>query len=312
MGFPPLRDLLKSKDVEDPVNLCVNRPLAYLLAKAVFPTPLTPNHITLLAAVLGLTAAGFWLHGTATSMLVGGVLLWTSAVFDGADGILARGRGVQSQFGRALDGTSDMVVAAATLTAGCVHLWQQHGTLFYPVLAVLTVYPSVVQINLYDFYKESYLAFTRGTSRGEGEDAADLEQRVDALLKEDVRWWKVLIMRDIYLRYVKAQDHLMQRVNPAALHLRHGEVIPSSETSVIYRRWNRGPMRLWAAVSLAPHVYLMSIFAMFNRLDLYVWVRLIGMNVLFVAVLLWQRHATRQTHEAWQSAGVLPLSPIPA
>ena len=37
-------------------------------------------------------------------MIAAGALLWTAAILDGADGILARAKGQASQFGRALDG----------------------------------------------------------------------------------------------------------------------------------------------------------------------------------------------------------------
>ena len=38
---------LKSLDVEEPIDLYVHRPLAYLLARALLPTPVSPNLVTL-------------------------------------------------------------------------------------------------------------------------------------------------------------------------------------------------------------------------------------------------------------------------
>jgi hypothetical protein len=55
-------------------------------------------------------------------------------------------------------------------------------------------------------------------------------------------------------------------------------------------------MRLWAAISLAPHSYLMAISGMFDRIDLYLWGRLVVANAVLVLVVLWQRRATRRTH----------------
>ena len=37
---------LKSLDVEEPIDLYVHRPLAYLLARALLPTPISPNWVT--------------------------------------------------------------------------------------------------------------------------------------------------------------------------------------------------------------------------------------------------------------------------
>ena len=52
-------------------------------------------------------------------MVWGGALLWISAIMDGADGILARAKNMQSAFGRALDGTADMVVGLSTSATAC-------------------------------------------------------------------------------------------------------------------------------------------------------------------------------------------------
>src|SRR6476619_3493322 len=51
--IPRMEEVLKSRDVEDPVNLWVHRPLAYLFCKLVFRTRISPNQLTLLSIVLG-------------------------------------------------------------------------------------------------------------------------------------------------------------------------------------------------------------------------------------------------------------------
>ena len=61
-------------------------------------------------------------------------------------------------------------------------------------------------------------------------------------------------------------------------------------------------MRLWALVSSAPHSYLMAICAMFDRLDIYLLIRVFGMNGIFLVAAIWQRHATCRTIE--ELAGV--------
>jgi hypothetical protein len=46
---------------------------------------------------------------------------------------------------------------------------------------------------------------------------------------------------------------------------------------------------------------------MLDRLDIYLWLRLVACNVLFAIVMLWQRHASRRT---WQDLEILGLEPI--
>jgi hypothetical protein len=66
-------------------------------------------------------------------------------------------------------------------------------------------------------------------------------------------------------------------------------------------------MRLWALVSLAPHSYLMAICAMFNRLDIYLFIRVFLMNGIFLVALIWQRHATRRTIQELSAVGAIEL-----
>ena len=80
------------------------------------------------------------------------------------------------------------------------------------------------------------------------------------------------------------------------------------QTAEIYRKANVWPMRLWALVSLAPHSYLMAICAMFNRLDIYLFIRVFAMNGIFLVAVIWQRHATRRTIEELSGVGAIPLS----
>jgi phosphatidylglycerophosphate synthase len=299
--LPPFRTLLKSRDVEDPVNLYVNRPLAYAFVSLVYRTPLTPNQVTLLSMLVGLAAAACWFVGTSSAMLIGGILLWTSAILDGADGLLARAKGVQSQFGRALDGTADMIVAAASLAAAFYHLWVKHREPVHLWLAIPAVLCSVAQIFLYDYYKDYYLMMTRPGRGGEGETVAEVERRVAEMERQGAPRLQRLIMKHAYLGMLRSQARLIRLLNPASV--REGQrFVVTDATAAIYARHHRGPMQLWALVSLAPHNYLISIFGMIDRLDIYLWLRLMLMNALMVIAVLWQRHATRISTRALASA----------
>jgi hypothetical protein len=50
----------------------------------------------------------------------------------------------------------------------------------------------------------------------------------------------------------------------------------------------------------------MSICAMFDRLDVYLFLRVFAANAVFIIVCLWQRAATRRTVQDWAAAGVAP------
>jgi hypothetical protein len=300
-GLPPFSQVLKSRDVEDPVNLWVHRPLAYAFCKLVFRTPITPNGVTFFAITLGLAAAGCWIEGSRNAMILGGALLWISAIMDGADGILARAKNMQSAFGRALDGAADMVVGLSTSAACLWHLVANGADLTLLVLGLIAVGTTGFHLNLYDFYKELHLRQTRLDRGGEGDDAERAEQlRREAHARRAP--WYTRISMNMYADYNRFQENLIRRTNPLALRLHRG-VARNPHSVEVYRETNRAPMRLWMAVSLAPHSYLFAIFGMADRLDLYLMLRLTLMNLLTLLGLALQKKATTQTIDAYRAHG---------
>ena len=169
--LPPFNSLVKSNDVEDPVNRYVHRPLAYLFVRAIFRTRITPNMITLSTVVIGFIAGCAFIWGTPAAMFAGGACLWAAAILDGADGILARAKDLQSEFGRALDGSADTLVAAFTVLPAFYHIWVTSYNPYYLALMVPALGLTVVHLATYDFYKESYLRGTRPGQGGEGQSA---------------------------------------------------------------------------------------------------------------------------------------------
>ena len=70
-------------------------------------TPVTPNHLTTLRLLAGLSAAAFFAFGERDMDLAGSGLFVLSLLLDRADGILARLSGRTSDFGHAYDLISD-------------------------------------------------------------------------------------------------------------------------------------------------------------------------------------------------------------
>jgi phosphatidylglycerophosphate synthase len=243
-------------------------------------------------------------------MFAGGCLLWASAILDGADGILARAKKIFSDVGRAVDGFADMMVALPTVGAGFYHVWMQWHNPVHLWLMPIALGMSVLQVYSYDYYKEAYMQHTNLSWNGTAERVSDIQARLDRLRAEKAAW-PLIVATSSHVTLLTAQQKLASLTNPAAVrsHLQ----FPVSQASVdIYRKHNAGPMQLWAAISLAPHSYGMSICAMFDRLDVYLWLRAVLANVLFVIAILWQRRATRKTLEALSRAGLPPVPVDPA
>jgi len=305
--LPPFESVLKSREVEDPVNLWLHRPLAYGFVAAVYRTSLTPNQVTLLALFTGIAAAVCFVLGSPALMLWGGALLWTSAILDGADGILARAKNSFSELGRALDGTADALVGVVTVAGATYHLWAKHGDGMLMLALVAAFASAVLHIYLYDFYKDSFMQMTNPQWDGIPLRRAEARARL-AKYKAERAGLPVLLASQLYVDLVTAQTAIVARTDPHGAR-EHLTFEVNEQSAQIYRRNNRGLVKLWALISLAPHSYTMSICAMLDRLDVYLWIRLLLCNALFAIALLLQRRASRKTREEWAEIG---MTPVPA
>src|SRR5712671_6044185 len=115
---------LKPLEVEEPIDIYVHRPLAYVLARACYSLPISPDAITGLSILAGIASAISLLSTFPYHLQIGGLLLFGSAVLDCADGQLARMRGTSSLFGRMLDGTADLFTVGAAAPATVVVIWR--------------------------------------------------------------------------------------------------------------------------------------------------------------------------------------------
>jgi hypothetical protein len=180
------RSTFKPRDVEEPIDFWLNRPLASVLVKVLAPLPITPNQVTVLSGLVGV-AAGVVI---ATAPLepsfqipIGGLVLYVSILLDCADGQLARLRGVSSLVGRFLDGCVDVVSIAATFVGFAIWLYRG-GVGFWPINIIgwAAGYAMKIHVHGYDHAKNLYLANTRPES-----ERAKAMPTVDEILQESAR-----------------------------------------------------------------------------------------------------------------------------
>jgi phosphatidylglycerophosphate synthase len=104
---PPNALAAKGEVVEEWTDLHFFRPLGFRLARALQPTRVTPDQVTIVSLVVGLAAGHLMVYASAALNGAGIALFLVSDVFDSADGQLARVRGSSTRFGRILDGVAD-------------------------------------------------------------------------------------------------------------------------------------------------------------------------------------------------------------
>ena len=78
------------------------------LVRAIIDTPITPNQITVLSLVIGISSGALFVVGCWPAFLAGAILLQIAFILDCADGQLARSRGEMSRAGGWLDTATDI------------------------------------------------------------------------------------------------------------------------------------------------------------------------------------------------------------
>jgi phosphatidylglycerophosphate synthase len=274
----------------------VHRPLAYVLARAAYPTPVTPNMITACSIVFGLLAGACLIIDFEHHLQWAGACVFASAITDCADGQLARMRQSFSAFGRMLDGAADLLVAIVSVTGGLWMLWSTQAQpllgVGIVVLGLLTILTGSFHTSAYDHYKNLFLRLT-DPSGGEGEDyqaALERSQR-----SRDRRFW-VRGAWVLYLFWVKSQADFIKSFDPAsAIPYRD---LPRADplAAEIYRKHNAGLMRWWRGwFGFGSLIFGLSVSMFFEVMEYYMVFRLVLLNGVFYGYL---RGAQRRASQA--------------
>jgi phosphatidylglycerophosphate synthase len=240
---PEAGDLSKPTEIEERVDLYVHRPLAALLVGLLLRTPITPNQVTLISALLGVLAALLLALGAENPWwrALGALALLASVVFDCADGQLARARRVSSTFGAVLDGIADYVVGVTAFVGfvyASVTLSKDPSVWVLGTIAGLSC---AVHSALFDSAKLRYTQAAGFLFRDREEDLSRIAlERAQARQRGDL---KTLLMFWLYDKYTRAQR--------AAL------AAPPPTNPTEFRRRYKGQIQLWTYLGIGTHLALL-------------------------------------------------------
>jgi len=110
-----LRTLTKPSD--GLVSRHLHRPISTAITRRLLPFPVTPNAMTIVAALFGIGAVVVAARGGYASLLAGALLFETQNILDGCDGEIARLKYLGSRVGEWLDQIIDDVLNIAFLAA---------------------------------------------------------------------------------------------------------------------------------------------------------------------------------------------------
>lgn len=236
----------KPPEVEEWVDEVIHRPLAKRLVRLLVHTPITPNHVTLLSALVGMSAGVAIAVGATRPewRLFAGLLLFCAVVLDCCDGQLARAKGISSTYGAILDGISDYAVGVAMGVGGSYYMAVVLGSNWWWLVGLAGIGSAAVQSALFDHTKSRYIARVGGgyVEREEDLDKVSADHaaaRREGRIKDAVLLWT-------YLVYTRAQHRAL--------------AIPAAVDPVAFRARHAGRMRAWTWLGIGTHFALAYLF----------------------------------------------------
>jgi hypothetical protein len=299
----------KGVEVEEWVDLRFFRPLGMRVVRALAPTRVSADQVTLWCLVVGLLGGHCFLYASPWLDALGFALLVLSDVFDSADGQLARLRGVSTPFGRVLDGIADTTrFTNLYLTVLARLVWHDHWSV--PAAATLAVAAGVShswQSAAVDCIRHAFLEL--GVGRG---SELDLPEDLDASARVDERGARApsllaRVARAGYRAYVRRQRWLC----PATIRLvrRVRALGTSGRLRDTYRARQRGVVRQCAWLGQNIRWVLIGVPCVLGRPAAFLWATAVPLNVVLLALLAAHERGSADLLAMVSAADAAPAAP---
>jgi hypothetical protein len=259
------------------VDLHFFRPIGIRIARALQPTGISADQVTLWSLLIGLVAGHLFAYQDRWTNVIGFALFIVSDIFDSADGQLARLRGASTRFGRALDGMSDNVRFLNLyfhLIYRLIHAggWWPGAVLLVAAAGLAHTYQSAAV----DFVRNAFLHVGLG-DKGELDLPEDLEPVPGGT-------WLERFGARVYRDYVVRQSQLFPRSVKLVRLLRRTSVTDAFRRE--YRAHQEVVLPLCAWLGQNIRFLLLGVTALAGHIAAFLWVEAVWMSLLLV-VLLW-------------------------
>ena len=267
----------KGQAVEEWADLHFFRPIGIRIARALQPTGISADQVTLWSLAIGLVAGHLFAYRDRWTNVIGFALFIVSDIFDSADGQLARLRGTSTRFGRTLDGMSDNLRFVNLYFHLIYRLIQ--GGYWWPgavLLAAAAGLAHTFQSAAVDFVRNAFLYIGVG-NKGELDLPEDLDATKPASLFERFGG-------RVYRDYVQRQVQLFPRSVKLIRGLRRYRVTDAFRAEYRARQEVVLPLCAWLGQNIRFVVLGVAAFA--EHVSAFLWTEAVWMSLLLV-VMLW-------------------------
>lgn len=273
---------LKSREVEEAIDLWFYRPVGFVIARALSHTAARPNQVTVVSIVFGV-ASGHLLYYRPVELTVAAIGAFVIAnLLDSVDGQLARLTGCQSHLGRVLDG----IAGALMFTSIYVHLglreYAAGGGFVAIALALLAVYSQAVQNSVADCLLNAYLTYGLRKPGYELDDLTDIRRRARSSPNRVLR-----PLLKLYVGYLATQE----RLTPALQQLRQSLTAQWPEEvrdrlGSKYRELTRAIVqhRAWLATNIRMVILFAAVLT--DRVLWFFGFNIVVLNLVMLAIII--------------------------
>lgn len=281
---PKLRSRLayKAYEIEELVDVYVFRRLGIVVAHAARVAGLSPNAVSVVAGLVGMVGGA--LLSSARWAPLGVVLIYLHGVVDSADGQLARMTGQVSELGRVLDGVAGYLTHIAVYVSIVVVVVGRDGSWWVVPIAAVAGACTAVQAQMYDYHRTAYASIV-------------LKRRVPTTegLRLVSGW-----LGDLVTFYVTSQRRLLglhvDVEHAIARRAVDGTVRDADARG--YRTCFYRPVRGWNLMGDNIRRYAIAGCVAFHHIEWFLVLTLVPLNLVLMALWLWQRRADRRYLQA--------------
>jgi phosphatidylglycerophosphate synthase len=272
---------LKSDYSDELINTYVLRPIAGVIVRILYPTPVTPNQVTVAAIIIGICASYSYWVGNSYATVLAGVLVTFKDLLDSADGQLARAKNLFTRRGRFLDSIGDFVVDLLIFTAITLALYRVSGLASTVILGVAGFLGITLRVSYHVFYHVSYL---------HAHDQYQTNRLIEGISDEDRKGDPVALrLQQVFVLIYSWQDRMMMRIDDwSKSERKRTDGAKGQEFDQLWYSDQAG-LRISGFLGLGTELAILTVCSLLDNLTLYLWINILVMNGLLLAAVLYRR-----------------------
>jgi hypothetical protein len=280
----PIESTYKSKDTEEVIDRIFFRPAGYGVAVISAKLKITPNALTIISIILGVTAGHLYYYASIPINLLGILIFIIADVLDSADGQLARITNNTSKTGRIFDGVATNLISISIYMHLILRSLDSEIGWWMFLIAAIAGASHVMQAATVDFYRHAYLYIVCGKEKSDLDSSKDIQEQIKNLSWKGNYIDKFFLI--VYLDYTRRQEFVSRKFLELLNYIKENyETIPewlSTEYRASFKKMNKyynfltvNSRTIAVAVAILVNIpvlyFLFEIFVL-NSVAIFVWI----------------------------------------